>query len=79
MAVNGQYSELFDVKRGTRQGDQMSLYLFFFLICADILSQMIRQNKSIQGLNILDEELLMPQFAHDTTFNFKYLLSRSSA
>ena len=64
--MNGQYSAWFDVKRGTRQGDPLSPYLF--LLCAEILSQMIWQNKNIHGLKILDGELLISQFADDTTF-----------
>lgn len=66
MYVNGQYSDWFDVKRGTRQGDPLSPYLF--LICAEILAIMIRNNKNICGLKILDEEVLLSQFADDTTF-----------
>ena len=64
--MNSQYSAWFDVKRGTRQGDPLSPYLF--LLCAEILSQMIWQNKNIHGLKILDGELLISQFADDTTF-----------
>lgn len=64
--VNGNYSEWFDVKRGTRQGDPLSPYLF--LICAEILSLMIRQNININGMKVLDEEILLSQFADDTTF-----------
>ena len=41
--VNGQYSQWFDVKRGTRQGDPLSPYLF--LICAELLASTIRQNE----------------------------------
>ena len=29
---------------------------------------MIRQNENIHGINILDEEILLSQFAEDTTF-----------
>ena len=64
--VNGQYSQWFDVERGTRQGDLLSPYLF--LICAELLASMIRQNDNIHGINILDEEILLSQFADDTTF-----------
>ena len=64
--VNGQYSQWFDVKRGTRQGDPLSPYLF--LICAELLASMTRQNENIHGINILDEEILLSQFADDTTF-----------
>ena len=66
MHVNGQYSQWFDVKRGTRQGDPLSPYLF--LICAELLASVIRQNKNKHGINILDEEILLSQFADDTTF-----------
>ena len=64
--VNGQYSQWFDMKRGKRQGDPLSPYLF--LICAELLASVIRQNESIHGINILDEEILLSQFADDTTF-----------
>ena len=65
--MNGQYSQWFDVKKGTRQGDPLSLYLF--LICAERLASMIRQTENIHGINILDEEILLSHFADDTTFS----------
>ena len=64
--MNGQYSEWFDVRRGTRQGDRLSPYLF--LICAEIMSSVIHQNKNIHGIKILDEVILLSQFPDDTTF-----------
>ena len=61
MHVNGQYSHWFHVKRDTRHGDVLSPYLF--LICAELLASMIRQNENIHGINILDEEILLSKFA----------------
>ena len=66
MHVNGQYFQWFDMKRGKRQGDPLSPY--FFLICAELLASMIRQNENIYGINILGKEILLSQFADGTTF-----------
>ena len=66
MYVNGQYSEWIDVRQGTRHGDPLSPC--FFLICAKMLSSLIHQNMNIHGIKILDEEILLSQFADDTTF-----------
>ena len=63
MYVNGQYSEWFDARTGTRQGDPLSPYLFH--ICAEMLSSVIHQNKNIHGIKILDEEILLSQFSDD--------------
>ena len=65
IAVNRQYSEWFPIKRGVRQGDPCSPYLY--LICAEILSLMIRNNPDIKGITIKNKENLLSQFADDTT------------
>ena len=46
--VNGQTSEWFPVKRCCRQGDPTSPYLF--ILCAEILAIMIKENKDIRGI-----------------------------
>ena len=58
MSVNGQYSEWFHVQR----------FLLLLLICAEIMSIMIRQSNSVQGIKIADEKILLSQFADDTAF-----------
>ena len=65
VSFNGQYSEWFNIRRGCRQGDPISPYLY--LICAEILSLMIRSNKNIKGIQIKDKEILLSLFADDTT------------
>ena len=66
VCVNGQYSSWFEVQRGTRQGDPVSPYIF--LLCAEILAIMIKQNKTIRGIRVMDDEVLISQYADDTTF-----------
>ena len=69
MTVNGQYSGWFDVKRGTRQVGHCLHVIFLLLICAEILSILVKQNKSIGGIKILDEEILLTHFADDNFFS----------
>ena len=65
VSFNGQYSNWFNLQRGCRQGDPISPYLY--LICAEILSLMIRSNKNIKGIKIKEKETLISLFADDTT------------
>ena len=62
---NGFLSEPFTVKRGCRQGDPLSPYIF--LLCAEILSRLFKANKAIKGIKIEGTEYLLSQFADDTT------------
>ena len=62
--VNGQASRWFPIKRGCRQGDPISPYIFIF--CAEILATMIRQNEQIKGINIQNTEFKLSQYADDT-------------
>ena len=65
ISFNGQYSKWFNLHRGCRQGDPISPYLY--LICAEILSLMIRSNSNIKGLKLKDKDILLSLFADDTT------------
>ena len=62
--INGQTSTWFDVRRGCRQGDPISPYLF--ILCAEILAIMIRENIHIKGIQIGEAEYKISQFADDT-------------
>ena len=58
-------SEKINIKRGCRQGDPMASYEF--LLCAEILSIMIKNNQNITGITIANSQYKMTQFADDTT------------
>jgi hypothetical protein len=63
--VNGKASQNFDIKRGCRQGDPISPYLF--ILCAELLACKIRENNQIKGIKVLETECKISQFADDTT------------
>lgn len=65
ISFNGQYSSWFKLERGCRQGDPISPYLY--LICAEVLSLMLRKNKDIKGIKLKGQEVLLSLFADDTT------------
>ncbi|WP_419609554.1 reverse transcriptase family protein [Thiolapillus sp.] len=64
VTVNGQLSPWFSVQRGCRQGDPISPYLF--ILCVEILANMIRQNENIKGIVIGETEHKISQYADDT-------------
>ena len=57
-------SEFFLLKRGCRQGDPLSPYIF--LLCAEVLGQMLRKNINIKGIVINNIEMKISQYADDT-------------
>ena len=60
--VNGHMSEWFTVQRGCRQGDPISSYIF--ILCAEILAILIRNNPNIKGVKIDQLEYTLSQFAN---------------
>ena len=56
LAVNqgDNLSSFFNIGRGCRQGDPLSPYIF--ILCAKILAIKIRNNKSIKGIRINNQE-----------------------
>ena len=69
VSINGTISNWFQVTRGCRQGDPVSPYLF--IICAEIMALMIRENNNIKGININDKELKLTQYADDSEILLK--------
>ena len=61
----GHFSEFFEIKRGCRQGDPISPYLF--IICAEILSVLMKKDMNIKGITVENTEFKLTQFADDTT------------
>ena len=62
---NGYLSESFKLERGCRQEDPLSPYIF--IICAEILSILVKNSSDIKGITIDGEEYLISQYADDTT------------
>ena len=62
---NGYLSNTIELQRGCRQGDPLSPYVF--VLCAEILSHVIRESGDIRGIMVHNEEFKVTQYADDTT------------
>ena len=66
---NGWATAPFILSRGVRQGCPLSPYLF--LISAEILGIIIRQNDKIEGVKMEDKEYKVSQYVDDTCLTIK--------
>ena len=62
---NGHLSDRICLSRGCRQGDPISPYIF--VLCAEVLSHVLRECPEVRGIMVHEMEMLTSQFADDTT------------
>ena len=67
---NGWATEKFTPTRGCRQACPLSPYLF--ILCADILAVLLKNNNRIQGLQFEGQNFLISQYADDTIILIEY-------
>ena len=56
---NGLLSDKILLSRGCRQGDPISPYIF--VVCAEVLSHVLRECTEVKGLQVHDTEMLTSQ------------------
>ena len=63
--INGVATPLFSIRRGVRQGDPFSPYLF--ILALETLFTAIKQNQDIKGIVVEDKEIKCMAFTVDLT------------
>ena len=61
--LNGENPKAFPLRSGTRQGCPLSLLLFNIVL--EVLATAIREEKAIEGIQIIKEEVKLSLFADD--------------
>ena len=70
---NGFLSETFSIERSTRQGDPISPFIFILIL--ELLFIHIRNDNTIKGIKVLNNEIKLTSFADDATYFLKNRIS----
>ena len=62
--INGEMSDLIQIRRGNRQGDSPSSHIY--VMVAEVLACQVRRNPNIQGIRIAGTEKKIGGYADDT-------------
>ena len=62
----GNTTPYFDLEKGARQGDPVSVY--FFILALEVLSVFIKSNENIKGMETFKHVFLYTAYADDSTF-----------
>ena len=72
--LNGSFTrKYFNLEKGARQGDPISVYLFILVI--EILFLLIKNDSTIKSIKVFDNAFLYTAYADDSTFLLKDLAS----
>ena len=73
-AINGGFAtQYFALKKGARQGDPISAYLF--IIALEVLFTLIKSKDNINGIDLYDYSFSFTAYADDSTFFLKDIAS----
>ena len=65
----GKTTKYFELKRGTRQGDPTSPYLYVFVL--EVVFRTIEETSNIEGFKIFQKKFIFTAYAYDATFFLK--------